>query len=101
MLAPACLYALRDERGARIVTVTIVCFGAMRDFLPSESDGNRAKVTVDDGSTVGDVVDALGAPRALVFSVLLDGVHVTLGDEVSPGAEITLMPPFAGGAPGA
>jgi molybdopterin converting factor small subunit len=80
------------------MTVTIVCFGAMRDYLPPAAAGNRAEVSVDDGSTVGEVVDALGAPRALVFSVLVDGVRATLDDDVSPGTEITLMPPFAGGA---
>jgi molybdopterin converting factor small subunit len=80
------------------MTVTIVCFGAMRDYLPPGAAANRAEVSVDDGSTVGEVVDALGAPRALVFSVLVDGIRATLDDEVPPGTEITLMPPFAGGA---
>jgi molybdopterin synthase sulfur carrier subunit len=79
------------------MTVTIVCFGAMRDYLPSGSSGNRAELTVAEGLSVGEVVDALGAPRSLVFSILVDGVQATLDDEVAPGAEVTLMPPFAGG----
>jgi molybdopterin converting factor small subunit len=69
----------------------------MRDYLPAGSSGNRAEVTVAGGSSVGEVVDALGAPRSLVFSILVDGVQATLGAEVPAGAEITLMPPFAGG----
>ena len=80
------------------MTVTIVCFGAMRDYLPQSASGNRAEVPAEDGSTVGDVIDALGAPRALAFSVLVDGVQATLEDRVPSGAEITLMPPFAGGS---
>ncbi|HZA40981.1 MAG TPA: MoaD/ThiS family protein [Actinomycetota bacterium] len=80
------------------MTVTIVCFGAMREYLPPGATGNRGEVSVREGASVGDVVDALGAPRSLVFSILVDGVQATLDDEVASGAEITLMPPFAGGA---
>jgi len=80
------------------VTVTIICFGAMRDYLPPEAEGNRGQVAVASGASVGEVVDALGAPRTLIFSILVDGVQASLDDEVPPGAEITLMPPFAGGS---
>jgi molybdopterin converting factor small subunit len=79
------------------VTVTVVCFGAMRDHLPAGATGNRAPIEVPEDATVGAVVDALGAPRRLVFSVLVDGVQSTLEAPVAPGAEVTLMPPFAGG----
>jgi molybdopterin converting factor small subunit len=79
------------------MTVTIVCFGAMREYLPTDAVGNRAELAVADGSSVAEVVDALGAPRSLVFSILVEGVQAALEDEVPPGAEITLMPPFAGG----
>jgi molybdopterin converting factor small subunit len=77
--------------------VTVICFGAMREFLPKGSMDNRAGLEVPDRATIGEVVDALGAPRALAFAVLLDGAHADLEDRVTEGAEITLMPPFAGG----
>jgi molybdopterin converting factor small subunit len=77
--------------------VTVVCFGAMREHLPKGSVDNRAGLDVPERATIGEVVDALGAPRALAFAVLLDGSHAALDDRVAEGAEITLMPPFAGG----
>ena len=77
--------------------VAVVCFGAMRDFLPETRVDNRAEIDVDSEATVGDLVDALGAPRRLVFSVLVDGVHGEMSTPLSSGAEVTLMPPFAGG----
>jgi molybdopterin converting factor small subunit len=80
------------------VVVSVICFGAMREYLPSTAESNRAQVDVPSGASVGDVVDTLGAPRALVFSVLVDGVHADLDHVLHDGAEITLMPPFAGGA---
>jgi sulfur-carrier protein len=80
------------------MVVSVVCFGAMRSYLPEMSFGNRADVELPDGSSVADLIDAMGAPRELVFSVLVDGTQAphdhTLGDR----AEVTLMPPFAGGA---
>jgi molybdopterin converting factor small subunit len=77
----------------------VVCFGAMRAYLPAETPGNRAEVEVDPGSRVADLVDALGAPRRLVFALLIDGRQAALEDSLHEGAEVTLMPPFAGGEP--
>ena len=70
----------------------------MRDFLPGNGGGNRASVELEADATVGDLVDSLGAPRRLVFSVLVDGAQATLSSQLEDGAEVTLMPPFAGGA---
>ena len=78
--------------------VRVLCFGAMRDFLPPGSSGNAAVVRVPAGSRVEHVVDALGAPRRLVHALLVDGVQATLESEVVDGSEVTLMPPFAGGS---
>ena len=79
------------------MTVSVVCFGAMRDFLPGNRVGNRAEVDVGPAATVGDLIDALGAPRRLVFSVLLDGIRAGMDTPLSDRSEVTLMPPFAGG----
>jgi molybdopterin converting factor small subunit len=79
------------------VRVTVVCFGAMREYLPDPSSG-RAELEIGEGGTVHSVVGALGAPDRLVHSVLLDGLRTELGHEVHDGAEVTLMPRFAGGA---
>jgi molybdopterin converting factor small subunit len=77
------------------VKITVAAFGAMRQYL--SDGGGRAQVDVPSGSSVSDVVDALGAPRRLVFAVLIDGLQSDLESEVHDGAEVTLMPPFAGG----
>ena len=77
--------------------ITMVCFGAMRDHLPADASGNRAELELPEGATVEDAVDALGAPRELVFSLLVDGTHAHLDHVLGEGSEVTLMPPFAGG----
>lgn len=73
------------------------CFGAMREYLPEGSSGNRAEVQVSEGASAGDVVDSLGAPRRLVFALLVDGERADLEARLRDGAEVTLMPPFTGG----
>lgn len=79
--------------------VAVVCFGAMRSYLPAPGAGNRGEVEIPEGSRVEDLVDVLGAPRNLVFALLIDGRQGKLEDPLHEGAEVTLMPPFAGGAP--
>ena len=39
----------------------MVCFGAMRQYLPASAEGNRGVLEVPTDASVGDVVDALGA----------------------------------------
>jgi molybdopterin converting factor small subunit len=77
--------------------VTVMCFGAMREYLPSHADGNRATIDLSEGATVGDLVDTLGAPRRLVHALLVDEVQADLGHRLDEGAAVTLMPPFSGG----
>lgn len=77
--------------------VTVTCFGAMRDYLPDHADGNHASIEVPEGATVGDLVDALGAPRRLVHALLVDEVQSDLAQPLRDGAAVTLMPPFSGG----
>jgi molybdopterin converting factor small subunit len=77
------------------VKVTVAAFGAMREYLPGGS--GPVELDLPAGSHVGEVVDALGAPRRLVFVALIDGLQADLEEAVHEGAEVTLMPPFAGG----
>ena len=76
--------------------VTVVCFGAMREYLPDPARG-RVDIELAPEGTVRSVVGALGAPEHLIHSVLVDGSRVELDQNLTDGAEVTLMPPFAGG----
>ena len=68
----------------------------MREYLDDPSSG-RAELEIEAEGTVRSVVGALGAPERLAHAVLLDGQQATLDQKVHDGAEVTLMPPFAGG----
>ncbi len=77
--------------------VTVVCFGALREFLSPQATTNEMSLEVEEGVTVGDVVDRLGAPRRLVFSALVGESRAGLDERLRDGARLTLMPPFTGG----
>ncbi len=80
--------------------VSVTCFGAVRDYLPAGTAGNRAEVELAPAATAGDLVDCLGAPRRFIFSLLVDGTRAELDAVLQDGSEVTLMPPFSGGQGG-
>jgi molybdopterin converting factor small subunit len=77
--------------------VTVVCFGALRDYLPPGATGNTGVVEMDVGARVRDLIERLGAPRGMVHALLVDGASASDTDVLTDGAEVTLMPPFTGG----
>jgi molybdopterin converting factor small subunit len=77
--------------------VTVVCYGAMRDYLPSGARDNTMVVDLRDGAAVGELMDELGAPRRLAAYVLVNEDRADLGRALREGDAVTLMPPFTGG----
>ena len=75
----------------------MVCYGAMREFLPKDHSGNKVQVVVDEGASVADAVEALGAPVRLVHAVLVGDEPADTSRVLREGEEITLMPHFTGG----
>lgn len=75
----------------------IVCFGAMREYLPEGSDGRSATLDLAEGASVGDAVDALGAPRRLVHAILINDEPADLARALRDGDRLTLMPHYSGG----
>jgi molybdopterin converting factor small subunit len=80
------------------VKVTVVCFGALRAHLPDDAVGNSTDVELAEGARIADLVRSLGAPVGLVHALLVDGRSAGMEHALSDGAEVTLMPPFTGGA---
>ncbi|MDQ3956327.1 MAG: MoaD/ThiS family protein [Actinomycetota bacterium] len=77
--------------------VTVVCFGALREFLPAGSSSNELSLEVPEDTTLREVVQRLAAPTHLVFSALVGDERADLDETLPDGARVTLMPPFTGG----
>ena len=78
--------------------VSAVCFGQMREFLPPDAEGNRATLELTGQARVLDLVQSLGAPERLVYVLLVNGERGQLDHPLADGDEVTLMPPYTGGA---
>ena len=77
--------------------VEIVCFGAMKEYLPETAVGNSAPLQVGSNATVAEAVDALGAPRRLVHAILVNEDPADLSRPLKDGDRLTLMPHYSGG----
>jgi sulfur carrier protein ThiS len=83
-----------EERDAIAVTVTL--FADLRKYLPPGVDGPH-KRTVRAGSTVADLLDAVGIPADSDVTVGLDGELANRTDPLHDGAEVMLLSPMEGG----
>jgi sulfur carrier protein ThiS len=83
------------DRGAIAVTVTL--FADLRRFLPPGVDGPHRR-TVPAGSTVRDLVAAIGIPADYELTVGLDGELASPDSLLRDGADVMLLSPMEGGA---
>jgi len=79
------------------VRVEVRLFATLARYLPENSPTDSAFLELRDGSTVADVVSALGIPQALSRITLVNDAEADDGVRLSPGDVVTLFPPLAGG----
>ena len=77
--------------------IEILCFGVMREYLPSTAVGNSARVELSGGATVADAVARLGAPERAVHAILVNEEPANLARPLKDGDRLTLMPHYSGG----
>ena len=78
--------------------VTVVLFGLLRDYLPAGAEGNKAWVDLPAEGDVETLVLALQIPYRRVYAILVNGEQAEGSTKLNEGDEVTLMPPFSGGA---
>ena len=76
-------------------TVRVLAFGQVAEQL----GGRHHEHTVDDGTTVRDLVMALGLESWIQFglSVAVNGTRCDLDTPLSNDVELALLPPVSGG----
>ncbi|MCD4690700.1 MoaD/ThiS family protein [bacterium] len=71
--------------------------GKLRDLLKPDVDQYTRKVEVEDGLTVGDILDRLGVPPAMIAFAFAGGKVRKLDYVPSDGEAVTIQSPVAGG----
>ena len=81
--------------------ILLKLFATLADHLPTNAQGNQARLEVAAGTTVGSIVAELNLPPHLVHLVLVNGAYVSPEDRparaLSEGDQLAIWPPIAGG----
>lgn len=81
--------------------VTLKLYASLGVHLPDGAQRNQADVTVDDGMTIGGLLDAYNVPPQSRHLVLLNGVFQPpagrCGVRLKQGDALAVWPPVAGG----
>jgi len=78
--------------------VKVKLFATLRDYLPKESDGKSCMVTVDENTTIEQIIAQLNIPGDIPKIILINGRNGSLSQTIKPGDEVSIFPPVAGGA---
>jgi sulfur carrier protein ThiS len=79
------------------MTIKVMLFGHHARLLPPGTSGNATSVDFEDGSTITDVLDALGVPPDGRSYVQLNGTRADLSATLADGDEVRVIVPLGGG----
>lgn len=79
-----------------MIGVTVTLFADLRRFLPPGVDGPHRR-TVPAGSTVADLLAAIGIPADTDLTVGLDGELADRDTPLHDSADVMLLSPMEGG----
>jgi molybdopterin converting factor small subunit len=79
------------------MNIEVQLFATLTQYLPPETDGRRAFLTVPEGATVGEALAQLGVPRKFTKLIFIDSVHQKPDTVLQDGNVLSIFPPIAGG----
>jgi molybdopterin converting factor small subunit len=81
---------------ADTVTISVKLFATLKRYLPAgNTDG--ITLTLPQGATVQDVVDALKIPRDHAGMLVAGDTYVEINTPLTDGLQLSIFPPLAGG----
>jgi len=71
----------------------------LRKLLPSDSDGTKATLEVEDSLTVAELIEQLQIPKEMAQLVLVNGINIEgeYSRTLQEGDTLSVFPPVAGG----
>ena len=77
--------------------VEVRVFGGLENLIPGARFGQGIPLEVQEGCSVGLLLNRLAIPREKVFTMLVNGCHVTADAILKEGDRISLFPAIGGG----
>ncbi len=78
--------------------VELKLFATLARHLPEASDDGSATVDVPEGSTIRQLLNALGIPDQMPLMILVNGRDAAPAQTLEDGDVITVFPPLVGGS---
>ena len=93
----SCKTATGIFKGHFKMKVEINLYATLARYLPEKVRQNDRMMEVNDGITIGDLLQQLSIPAEKAKLVFLDGVHADAGAVLEEGSRIGIFPPVGGG----
>ncbi|MFH2047377.1 MAG: MoaD/ThiS family protein [Pseudomonadota bacterium] len=84
------------------INIELRMFMTFKQYLPEGSSEGKAKISLGQGATIGDISKILNIPANLPKLVILNGVSHGISDEnealvLKEGDIVSIFPPAGGG----
>jgi molybdopterin synthase sulfur carrier subunit len=86
-----------NNEGERLMKLEIKLFANFREFLPAGTEKYTCWLELEEGTTIGQVLEKLKIPDDIPMITLVNGLHRTFEDRLQPGDVLSVFPPVAGG----
>ncbi|MBI1987667.1 MAG: MoaD/ThiS family protein [Nitrospinae bacterium] len=79
--------------------VAVRLYAQLMDYLPHDTMGHPFELTLEEGTTIGDLLARLGIPQEAASSsiLLVNGEHGRPSQGLKEGDGISILPPICGG----
>lgn len=77
--------------------VELKLYASLRSYLPEHIDGKNSELQVDEGKTVGELIQELNIPDDAPKILFVNGIHADRARVLRDGDRLALFPPVAGG----
>jgi molybdopterin converting factor small subunit len=77
--------------------VRLSLYASLGKYLPTKEGCNPLIIKVENGTTIGDLLDQLNVPADVPKILFLNGAHSERNTLLNDGDEVGAFPPVAGG----
>jgi len=81
--------------------ITLKLYASLGAYLPQQAQNNRIQLTIEDETTVVDIIKQFRIPQEQAHLVLLNGIYVAPAERsktiLQDAQTLAIWPPVAGG----
>jgi molybdopterin converting factor small subunit len=79
------------------MNVELNLYASYRDYLPEGSQGNTARIELEEGATIGDLMKMIQLEEEKPKIIFKNSTHAKPESRLRDGDRVAVFPPVAGG----